>query len=239
MRIVTCLSLLAAVLVLTACHDETLLSNLSEQQANTVVALLQKHGVASAKQGAAKTGYQIAVDHVDFPAAVDLIQTYDLPAPPDVEISQAFPADSLISTPQAEKARLISYIEQRLSANLSSLSHVVRARVNVSYPVDQDQGNPHGAMHASVLIVYSDDVDTQTLISEVKRYVKNSFNDIDYNDVSVLAQRQVPVFRAQVAAPSTPTFMFYQLGTTLTALFGLSILVAAVFLFRMNKKKLS
>lgn len=94
-------------------------------------------------------------------------------------------------------------------------------------------------MHASVLIVYSDDVDTQTLISEVKRYVKNSFNDIDYNDVSVLAQRQVPVFRAQVAAPSTPTFMFYQLGTTLTALFGLSILVAAVFLFRMNKKKLS
>ncbi|WP_082102999.1 type III secretion system inner membrane ring lipoprotein SctJ [Robbsia andropogonis] len=221
----------AGVLVLSACHSESLLSGLSETQVNNVVAVLQRHGVTAIKRDLGKGVYEVDVARQDFPAAVDLARKFDLPQPADIQISQAFPADSLISTPLAEHSRLISYIEQRLSSNLNALDHVVRARVNVSYPLTGDIDGPQ-KMHVAVLIIYSGEVDEDTLISEVKRYVKNSFEKIDYDDISVLAERSAPVFHAlpakNVETVSSTGAAWIGLSATLTMIIGILALVAAV-----------
>ncbi|MGQ7116183.1 hypothetical protein ACUOFC_66885, partial [Escherichia sp. TWPC-MK] len=49
---------------------------------------------------------------------VDWLKIYNLPGKPDIQISQMFPADALVSSPRAEKARLYSAIEQRLEQSL-------------------------------------------------------------------------------------------------------------------------
>ncbi len=224
-RACTLLSL-ASLLCLSGCHDESLLSGLTESQVNGVVAVLQQHGVTADKRSLGKGLFEVDVAHADFPAAVDLARTYDLPQPSDIPISQAFPADSLISTPLAEHARLISFVEQRLSNNVSALDHVIRARVNVSYPLSGEI-DASQRMHVAVLVVYSGDVDKDSLISDVKRYVKNSFHEIDYDDISVVAEPGTPVFRTPPPNVDMQTD-WIRLGTRTAAAIGIIALLAAL-----------
>ena len=120
LRVVT----LLCCLLLAACEQE-LLKGLDQRQANEVLAVLQQSNIPAKKQDMGKTGYTIQVDQTDFARAVELLKTHELPSKPRVEISEMFPADSLATSPRAEKARLYSAIEQRLEQSLLVLPSVV------------------------------------------------------------------------------------------------------------------
>ncbi|WP_438332846.1 SctJ family type III secretion inner membrane ring lipoprotein Bas [Burkholderia pseudomallei] len=196
-------SLLPA-LLLAACNQQELLKNLTEQQANDVVAVLQAHDLAVRKEDLGKTGYAVSVEQADFPTAVDLLRQYNLPSQARVQIAQAFPADSLVASPQAEQARLLSAVEQRLEQNLAALQNVVSARVQVSYPLKpSDSGKPDARMHVAALLTYRNDVNADILVSEVKRFVKNSFTNIDYDDISVILYRAPSLFRGAPTMPAS------------------------------------
>lgn len=197
-------SLLPALLLLAACNQQELLKNLTEQQANDVVAVLQAHDLAVRKEDLGKTGYAVSVEQADFPTAVDLLRQYNLPSQARVQIAQAFPADSLVASPQAEQARLLSAVEQRLEQNLAALQNVVSARVQVSYPLKpSDSGKPDARMHVAALLTYRNDVNADILVSEVKRFVKNSFTNIDYDDISVILYRAPSLFRGAPTMPAS------------------------------------
>ena len=83
----------------------------------------------------AKQDFQF-VEPTDFASAVDWLKIYNLPGKPDIQISQMFPADALVSSPRAEKARLYSAIEQRLEQSLKIMDGIISSRVHVSYDVD-------------------------------------------------------------------------------------------------------
>jgi type III secretion protein J len=186
----------ASVAMLCACRDQPLLHQLTEQQANEVVAVLQSHNVSASKEDQGKTGYAINVAATDFPAAVDLLHKYNLPPKPRLEIGQLFPSDALVASPQAERARLLSGIEQRIEQTLATLDNVVTARVQVSYPLGASVDNRFDfPMHAAVLITYRNDVNADLLVSEVKRFVKNSFTNVDYDDISVILHPARDVYR--------------------------------------------
>jgi type III secretion protein J len=67
-------------LMLSACNDEKLLFNLTQEQANQVLAVLQQHNISARKEGTLKAGYTVAVgksestcravDHQPIPTAV-------------------------------------------------------------------------------------------------------------------------------------------------------------------------
>ncbi|MBO7776897.1 SctJ family type III secretion inner membrane ring lipoprotein Bas, partial [Burkholderia pseudomallei] len=197
-------SLLPALLLVAACNQQELLKNLTEQQANDVVAVLQAHDLAVRKEDLGKTGYAVSVEQADFPTAVDLLRQYNLPSQARVQIAQAFPADSLVASPQAEQARLLSAVEQRLEQNLAALQNVVSARVQVSYPLKpSDSGKPDARMHVAALLTYRNDVNADILVSEVKRFVKNSFTNIDYDDISVILYRAPSLFRGAPTMPAS------------------------------------
>ncbi len=179
------------ILVLTACKDEPLLKGLDQQQANEIIATLQRNNIDAAKSDKGKTGYSVNVKKADIPAAVDLLKVHALPSRPRMEIAQLFPSDSLVSSPRAEKARLYSAIEQRLEQSLHTMEGVLSARVHVSYDIDSGEtGRAAAPVHLSALVNYQSDADPTLLISDIKRFLKNSFNQVEYDNISVVLSKQ-------------------------------------------------
>ncbi|EHD00371.1 pathogenicity 1 island effector protein PrgK [Salmonella enterica subsp. enterica serovar Urbana str. R8-2977] len=175
------------VMTLAGCKDKDLLKGLDQEQANEVIAVLQMHNIEANKIDSGKLGYSITVAEPDFTAAVYWIKTYQLPPRPRVEIAQMFPADSLVSSPRAEKARLYSAIEQRLEQSLQTMEGVLSARVHISYDIDAgENGRPPKPVHLSALAVYERGSPLAHQISDIKRFLKNSFADVDYDNISVV-----------------------------------------------------
>ncbi|KVD71651.1 EscJ/YscJ/HrcJ family type III secretion inner membrane ring protein [Burkholderia ubonensis] len=190
------------ILLLAACQQQDLLKGLDQQQANEVIAVLQRHNIEAEKNDRGKTGYSISVAPPNFAAAVDLLKTYDLPSRPRMEVAQMFPADSLVSSPRAEKARLYSAIEQRLEQSLQIMDGVLSARVHISYDLDSGEGGRAAKpVHLSALAVYDRDIEPEQIVTDIKRFLKNSFADVDYDNISVVVSRRG---EAQQQAPSAP-----------------------------------
>lgn len=143
------------ILLLCNCKQQELLNHLDQLQANDVLAVLQRHNISAEKKDQGKVGFSIYVEEADFASAVDWLKIYNLPGKPDIQISQMFPADALVSSPRAEKARLYSAIEQRLEQSLKIMDGIISSRVHVSYDVDSgDSGKTTLPIHISVLAVY-------------------------------------------------------------------------------------
>lgn len=231
--------LVPALLLLGACHQQELLKSLTEQQANEVVALLQARNLDVHKEDFGKAGYTVSVEKIDFPAAVDLVHQYSLPSQPRVQIAQAFPADTLVASPQAEQARLLSAVEQRLEQNLGVLQNVVTAHVQIGYPLlTSDSGKVDRPMHVAVLLTYRNDVNEYMLISDVKRFVKNSFENIDYGDISVIVSRAPSLFRNAPTGPlSRPKPTWFYLVAASASVLALSAVAILVYMRRRNTVK--
>lgn len=215
---------------LVGCKQDVLLKGLDQQQANEVIALLLRNNIKVDKNEIKKEGYSLSVSSQDFSASVDLMNTYGLPRPPAIDIAQMFPADALVSSPRAEKARLYSGIEQRLEHSLLSISGVVSARVHVSYDMRSTDGDrKRSAVHLSTLLNHDNSItDTTLLISDVKRFLKNSFEDVNYDNISVVlskindVQRHAPV-SIQATKSNTPTWLI-SLGVVTVALLAAMLL---------------
>nr|WP_241391629.1 EscJ/YscJ/HrcJ family type III secretion inner membrane ring protein [Yersinia frederiksenii]ULG19987.1 EscJ/YscJ/HrcJ family type III secretion inner membrane ring protein [Yersinia frederiksenii] len=182
---------LIIILLLSGCEQQDLLHNIDQQQANEVLAVLQRHNIYAEKNDLGKSSYTITVEKKDFPAAVDWLKIYHLPARPDIEVSQMFPADSLVSSPRAEKARLYSAIEQRLEQSLRTMDGIMSARVHVSYDIESgESGRPLKPVHLSVLAVYDRDINPEHKVNDIKRFLVNSFSEMEYNHISVVLSKR-------------------------------------------------
>lgn len=183
--------LLVSCVLLAGCEEE-LLKGLDQRQANEVLATLQQSNIVATKHDAGKLGFSIEVSASDFPAAVALLRTNDLPSKARVEIAQMFPADSLATSPRAEKARLYSGIEQRLEQSLLTFPSVVKARLHMSYDVESTTTRGQApTSHLSALVVYQHTEDEALLINQIKRFLKNSLPSVSYDDISVVLAKKV------------------------------------------------
>ncbi|HCZ4708596.1 TPA: EscJ/YscJ/HrcJ family type III secretion inner membrane ring protein [Salmonella enterica subsp. enterica serovar Saintpaul str. CFSAN004144] len=191
------LSCLLMLICLSGCKEKNLLQELDQYQANEVISILQQHNIMADKIDNGKKGFSVTVADPDFTAAVYWVKVYELPPRPRVEIAQMFPADALVSSPRAEKARLYSAIEQRLEQSLQTLPGVISARVHISYDIDSgESGRPSVPVHLSALAVYERGIPLGLQISDIKRFLKNSFADVEYDNISVvLSERREDEFR--------------------------------------------
>lgn len=178
-----------ALLLLTGCAREPLLESLDERQANEVIAVLLRHNIDANKLNAGKGGYQVQVGPRDLPEAIELMQRYDLPSAARSQVSTAFPADSLVSTPLGERARLISAVEQRLEESLQLFEGVQTTRVHLNYDANlgtEGRRAERRRMHVAAVIAHAPGVDEEVLLQSVKRFLRNTFDGIEYDNVSVI-----------------------------------------------------
>ncbi|EHJ4094431.1 type III secretion inner membrane ring lipoprotein SctJ [Escherichia fergusonii] len=177
---------LLPMLMLGGCEQrEELVNNLSQNQANEIISVLERHNISAKKVDVGKQGIAVQVEKGAFASSVDLMRMYHLPNSERVDISQMFPVDSLVSSPRAEKARLYSAIEQRLEQSLVSIGGVISAKVHVSYDLDDKNGSSK-PMHVSVIAIYDSPKDSELLVSNIKRFLKNTFSEVKYENISVI-----------------------------------------------------
>ncbi|MDV5227706.1 type III secretion inner membrane ring lipoprotein SctJ [Providencia rettgeri] len=217
--------------LLVGCDNQLLLSHLSQRQSNEVLAVLQEHGVDASRKQDNKQGDSIKVAPNDFVIAVDLLRQYNLPSKEPVEIIQAFPGDSLVASPQAERTRLLSLIEQRLEQSLLTIPDVVNARVHVSYPLNGNNPTKQ-TQKVSSLVTYSGNEDPKLMMNKIKLFLTSSFAETNYDNVSVVIVSRPPL---QHQIRHEPESTISPLWIAIIPMASLSMIGLSLFFWRRQK----
>lgn len=228
MNIVKKLLLVSMIGFLVGCDDQLLLSHLSQRQSNEVLAVLQEHGVDASRKQDNKQGDSIRIAPNDFVIAVDLLRQYHLPSKDPIEIIQAFPGDSLVASPQAERTRLLSLIEQRLEQSLLTIPDIVNARVHVSYPLSSNSATKQ-IQKVSSLVTYSGNEDPKLMMNKIKLFLTNSFAETSYDNVSVVVVKRPPLQHQTRHQPKT---LLNPVWVTVISLSVIMVIGLLIFVWR-------
>ncbi|QAV22744.1 type III secretion system inner membrane ring lipoprotein SctJ [Proteus hauseri] len=231
--------LFGLVSLLSGCKEQSLLTNLDQRQATEIQAVLQKHQIPSTRTALGKGLFDIAVKQENVALAIQILEEYQLPTVARIEVTQLFPSDALVSSPQAEKARLISAIEQRLEQSLLVIDHIIDARVHISYPLSPAE-RTIPKPHSSALVFYEDSIiNSDQLGEDIRSFIHNAFSDMDEDNITVLLYpRNINKFNViKEKSPSENSFLFSNLWVFFALLLvGVVIIFTVIFMFYRHKK---
>jgi type III secretion protein J len=161
-------------LLFSGCSDETdLLSGLSEQDSNDVVASLADQHINAHKR-AEKTGVVISVATADISRVVRVLDAAGLPRRSRTSLGEIFKKEGVISTPLEERARYIYALSQELEATLSQIDGVIVARVHVVLPERIAPGEPVQPASAAVFIKHTSALDPDSVRGRIQQMVVSS-----------------------------------------------------------------
>jgi len=190
--------LLACLLI--GCGQSVLYSDLTEQQANEMVAALISAGVSASKKETALqqsgVGYQVRVSHGDFPTAMRVLSAHRLPREDYPSMCEVFKKEGFASSAIEERARFKCSQEQELARTLSGIPGVAEARVHIALPEPDPLGNKAQGSSASVTIYERPGANVRDSETNIKATVKDSVEGLD--------------------DPNKVTVKFYSLGTAQT-----------------------
>lgn len=191
-------TLLLSVLALAGCKVQ-LHSQLSEIDANNMMAILMENSIGAEKIADAKSGtYTVNIEESKLPQAVTLLREHGYPREQVVSMQKMFEKDGLISSPLEERARYIFALSQSVQETLSQIDGVLVARVHVVLPEEAavNSGQPITPSSASVFIKYHPAFELDSMKSEIKLIVEKSIQGLTYDKVSVvMVPAQLPTAR--------------------------------------------
>lgn len=190
---------LASAALLSGCKEQVLYGDLTERQANEVVAALRESGIEAQKLHQEKT-YAVQVGADDFPAAVQLMRAQGLPRESYDSLGQVFKREGFVSTPLEERARLLYALSQELSNTVASIDGVVAARVHLVVPEKHPLDDKPQPAAASVFIKHRPDVDLGALTPKIKALILNSVEGLPAEKVTVALFPALPPAPASSAA---------------------------------------
>jgi len=176
--------LLAINLVLGGCKAD-LHSNLTEKDANQILAALIENGIAATKSSA-DGSYSVRVSESDIAAAVAVLSAKGLPREKYESLGTAFQKSGIITTPFEEQVRFVYALGEEVAATIREIDGVISARVHVVLADVAQFGKPAKPSSAAVFIKHDPLVDLAYLVPQIRRLVSSSIKDLDYNAVTVL-----------------------------------------------------
>ncbi len=175
---------LLACMVLAACKVE-LNTGLEERDANEIMAVLLKNGIAANREMSKEKTLTVFVEESRFADAVDLLQAHGLPREKFSDLCSVFDGEGMISSPIEDRARLICAISQELSRTISEIDGVMSARVHVVLPKN-DLGRSNALpSSASVFIRHHEEAQIEKLGPQIKILVANGIEGLVYDNVSI------------------------------------------------------
>jgi type III secretion protein J len=216
---------LLAVCLLAACGKTELYSGLSERDANEMLALLMRSGIATDKV-ANKEGVTLSVDSSRVPDAVTLLSAAGLPRKDYANIGELFKREGMISSPSEERVRYIYGISQELARTISTIDGVLNARVHIVLPGNDPTNQAARPSSAAVLIRYAPDASIDALVPKIKELVVNSVEGLAYDRVSValvkadsgdVADIQAAQRKATAGENGVPGYVTYTIAGLLVA----------------------
>lgn len=230
---------LPALLPLAGCQEQTLYTDLSERQANEVVAALREAGIEAQKLREEKA-YAVQVQAADFPPAVRLLRAQGLPRESFDNLGQVFKREGFVSTPLEERARLLYALSQELSHTVASIDGVVAARVHLVVPEKHPLIDKPQPSAASIFIKHRPDADLALLAPKIRALVVNSVEGLPAEKVTVALFPASPASPAQQgpAAEAPVATQASALWPLSLGLAGLS-LVGGAWLLRQRRREAS
>jgi type III secretion protein J len=187
----------ALLLLLAACSNQELYSQLSERQANEMVAVLRSAGIAAEKQG--KDGqFAVMTSPSEFPQAVRTLNAQGYPRETFDSMGKVFKREGFVSSPLEERARLIHAMSQEMSNTLANIDGVVTARVHLVVPDKSPLDDKPRPAAAAVFIKHRPDKDLSAQVPQIKALVVNSIEGLKYDNVTVA------LFPAESLPPAAP-----------------------------------
>lgn len=172
-------------LVFVAGCKEVLYSDLTEIDANEMVAILAASDIASARTRDKDGIYALSVDETHVAEAVVLLRKEGYPKEKFQSLGDVFNSDGIIGTPFEQHARFIHAMNEELSETLSSISGVRSAKVLTNAPLPGRYERDVPASTASVTIHYENGFDAAGNISNFKRLVASAVPNLEYENVVV------------------------------------------------------
>jgi type III secretion protein J len=230
--------LVIACLLLAACNRADLYSQLSERQANEMIAALQSSGIDAVKSTKDSSTWTVKVAQGDFARAVDTLRAEGLPRDEFESLGRVFKKEGFVSSPLEERARLIYGLSQELSNTISAIDGVVIARVHLVVPERDPLSDKPRNASASVMVKHRPGVDLGSQVGQIKALVVNSVEGLSYDSVTVSlfpSRDAGQALRAPASVPASggiPSAMLPVLGL------GLVVLILLVGLLVLRERRM-
>jgi len=170
--------------LLAACSRQELYSQLTERQANEMVAALRGAGIDAEKQSQ-EGHFSVLTASGDFPRAVQVLNAQGLPKEAFDTMGKVFKREGFVSSPLEEHARLLHAMSQEISNTLANIDGVVTARVHLVVPERNPLADKPQPAAASVFIKHRPDRDLSGQVAQIKALVVNSVEGLAYDNVTV------------------------------------------------------
>lgn len=174
----------AALAGLAGCSEQELYSQLSERQANEMVAVLRSAGIDADKK-VTDGKFSVTTSKGDFSQAVRTLNAQGYPRETFDSMGKVFKREGFVSSPLEERARLLHAMSQEISNTLTSIDGVVTARVHLVVPERNPLIDKPQPAAASVFIKHRPDRNLSAQIPQIKALVVNSIEGLAYDSVTV------------------------------------------------------
>lgn len=175
------------ILGLAACGSKVeLLKDISEVEANEVLAALLDAGIHAEKLPGKEGMVSLSVEQGQFSRAIALLGAEGLPHEKYARMGDVFRKEGMISSPLEERARYLWALSQELSATVSQIDGVIKARVHVVLPERSTGADPSVPSSAAVFIKHKPGFNYDDVIPQVKRLVSNSIPGLVQEKVTVV-----------------------------------------------------
>ena len=185
------LGLLASLFLLSACQTE-IYSNLSEREANEMLAALMENGIDAEKTTLGEENFAVAVANEDVREALAILNDQGLPQSNRQSIGQVFAKSGIVSSPFEERVRYIYALGEEVAQTLQQIDGVLVARVHIVMPEAPELGQEAKPSSAAVFIKQKVGFDLDFLVPQIRRLVANSIEGVRYEEVSVVLVEAQP-----------------------------------------------
>ena len=195
----------ATLTLLAGCSSQELYSQLSERQANEMVAVLRSVGIEAEKRSQ-EGRFSVLTASGDFPQAVRALSAQGYPREQFDSMGTVFKREGFVSSPLEERARLVHALSQEISNTVASIDGVVAARVHLVVPERNPLSDKVQPAAASVFIKHRPEKDFSPQVAQIKALVVNSIEGLPYDNVTValFAAEALPIGpKGGPAAPAT------------------------------------
>lgn len=177
-------------IILLGCNTE-LYTGLTQKEGNEMLSILLSSGIDSQKEINSDGFVNIIVDDSDVSAALNILRNNGYPKEKFTSLDKVFPDEGLISSPVAERAKLLYVTSQEIASTLSQIDGVITARVHIVTPSDAGKGRLKdkkkvAESSASVFIKHFSNVDIKGLVPKIKLLVHNSIENLQYERITVI-----------------------------------------------------
>ncbi len=172
-------------LLLSGCGQKDLYSNLVEKEANEMIAILIRNGIAASKTAGAENTYIVHIDPRHFADAIDILNNYGYPRSKFSGVGEVFKKSGLVSSPSEERIRYMHALGQDLQGTLLLISGVLHAKVHIVIPNNDPLADTIYPSSAAIFIKYRKNSGVEALSPQIKNLVVKSIEGLNYDNVTL------------------------------------------------------